>query len=95
MARFEPYGGPKSERAYIDEFAEASVAPDAPGIATAYRTVDKTTAELAELRRDNARLRREAANHHAAAEAERVESARLRAQNLELTTQLNEARRNS
>lgn len=55
-----------------------SGAPGAPGIATAFRTVDKTAAEVAELRRDNVRLRREAANHHATAEAERAESARLR-----------------
>lgn len=34
-----------------------------------------------QLRRDNVRLRREAANHHATAEAERAESARLRREN--------------
>lgn len=57
-------------------------------VAVAVREIDETTAEVVALRRDNQRLRREAANALAAAEAERVESARLRAQNRELTKQL-------
>lgn len=76
VARFETYAVPRDDGS------------GAPGIATAFRTVDKTAAELADLRRDNARLRREAANHHATAEAERAESARLRRENLDLAQQL-------
>lgn len=77
VARFEPYAVPRGTEC-ITIRNEGGGAPGAPGIATAFRTVDKTAAEVAELRRDNARLRREAANHHATAEAERAESARLR-----------------
>lgn len=59
-----------------------------PGIATACRDIDDNTSELVALRRDNQRLRLEKAHALQAAEAERVESARLRAQNLELAQQL-------
>lgn len=77
--RFEPYGPPKSPAT----------------IAGVCRAIDDGAAERAALRRDNTRLRREAANHHAAAEAERAESARLRRENQALATQLEEARWNA
>lgn len=87
VARFEPYAVPRGAEC-ITTRNDGGGAPGAPGIATAFRTVDKTAAEVAELRRDNARLRREAANHHATAEAERAESARLRRENQALARQI-------
>lgn len=87
VARFESYAVPRGAECITTQI-EGDGAPGAPGIATAFRTVDKTVAEAAQLRRDNARLRREAANHHAAAEAERTESARLWRENQALTERL-------
>lgn len=55
---------------------------------SACREVDENTSELVALRRENVRLRHEKANALAAAEAERAESSRLRAQNLDLANQL-------
>lgn len=63
-----------------------------PSIAAVVRDIDDTTCEIVALRRENQRLRREKAQALTAAEAERAESARLRAQNLELSTKLAEAR---
>lgn len=57
-------------------------------MAAAVRDIDDNTSEVVALRRENQRLRRAAANAIAAAEAERVESARLRAQNLDLAREL-------
>lgn len=88
MARFEPYGVPRGGAEYIETRVEGGGGFGAPGIATAYRTVDAAAAEIAALRHDIRRLRRTAASALETAEAERVESARLRAQNLELATQL-------
>lgn len=59
-----------------------------PSIAAVVRDIDDNTSEVVALRRENQRLRRAAANALAAAEAERVESARLRAQNLDLAREL-------
>lgn len=58
------------------------------GIATVCREIDDNTSELVVLRRENQRLRNEKAQALAAAEAERAESARLRAQNLDLAREL-------
>ncbi|WP_164681198.1 hypothetical protein [Mycobacterium intracellulare] len=63
-----------------------------PSIAATVRDIDDNTSEILALRRENTRLRREKTQALAAAEAERAESARLRAQNLELSTKLAEAR---
>ncbi|OBK22518.1 hypothetical protein [Mycobacterium asiaticum] len=57
-----------------------------PSIAVVCRAIDDT-AEAA-LRRDNTRLRREAANQRACAEAERAESARLRGECQRLAAEL-------
>lgn len=59
-----------------------------PSMVAAVREIDEAPSELVALRRENVRLRREKAQALCAAEAERVESARLRAQNLELSQQL-------
>ncbi|MGV0042067.1 hypothetical protein [Mycobacterium colombiense] len=59
-----------------------------PSIAAVVRDVDDTTSEVVALRRENQRLRQEKAEALVAAEAERVESARLRAQNLDLAREL-------
>ncbi|OBK92612.1 hypothetical protein A5646_03275 [Mycobacterium sp. 1245499.0] len=59
-----------------------------PSIAATVRDIDDNTAEIVALRRENNRLRREKAQALCAAEAERVESARLRAQNLDLAERL-------
>ncbi|OCB57673.1 hypothetical protein A5677_17060 [Mycobacterium malmoense] len=63
-----------------------------PSIAAVLREVDEATSELVALRRENTRLRAEKAEALCAAEAERVESARLRAENLKLSTALADAR---
>lgn len=60
----------------------------ASGIASVCRDIDAANSELVALRRDVTRLRLEKAQALCAAEAERAESARLRAQNLDLTQQL-------
>lgn len=57
---------------------EPYAAPNA-SIAETVREIDENTSEVVALRRENMRLRREKASALQAAEAERVESARLRA----------------
>ncbi len=61
-----------------------------PAGAQSFRNPDDT--EVSVLRRDNTRLRREAANQRACAEAERAESARLRRENQRLIEELAAAR---
>lgn len=91
VARFESYAAPNGARCVTTRI-EGGGGPGAPGIATAFREVDQAADRLTAVQRDNQRLRRSAANALAAAEAERVESARLRAQNLDLANQLAKAR---
>lgn len=62
--------------------------PPRTSMAAAVRDLDVTVASETALRRENHRLRAEKAEALCAAEAERAESARLRAQNLELSQQL-------
>lgn len=69
-----------------------------PSMAVAMRDVDDAVSEAATvpaLRRENERLRIEARSALRCAEAEREESSRLRNQNLDLATQLNQLAKSS